>query len=58
MTVEPLTSSLVCVHVRRWFRVVEERFAVLTPHGWCWDKGGRAVCPTTAAAIRRQLERS
>lgn len=30
-----------------------DRYVALTPHGWCDDKTGRAVCPITRAAIER-----
>ena len=53
MTVHPITATLVRVDGWR-----QERFAVLTRHGWCWDTTGRSVCPITSAAIRRQLDRS
>jgi hypothetical protein len=53
MTVHPITSSLVRVDGWR-----QERFAVLTRHGWCWDVTGRAVCPLTAASIERALRRA
>lgn len=35
-----------------------DRYVALTPHGWCDDKTGRAVCPVTRAAINRELERA
>lgn len=52
MRVVPVDHNL--VRVDGWLR---ERYATRTPHGWCWDATGRAVCPITAATIRRQLER-
>lgn len=32
-----------------------DRYVALTPHGWCDDKSGLAVCPITRAAINRAL---
>ena len=50
MKVHPITATLVRVDGWR-----QERFAVLTRHGWCWDKDGLAVCLITRSAIEHAV---
>ena len=50
MRVVPIDDKL--ARVDGWWR---ERYAARTPHGWCWDVTGRAVCPVTASAIQRAV---
>jgi hypothetical protein len=52
MTVHIVTPTL--VRVDGWFR---ERYVELSRGIWVDAKSGLAVCPTTAAAIARRLEK-